>query len=450
MEIKEFIEKNIDNMKADLANLVKFKSTLAQDAEPFGLENRKVLDQALKLMNEKGLNTTNLDYYCGYGETGAGKKLIGILAHLDVVPVAEGWDSDPFEMIEKDGYLYGRGVSDDKGAAVASMYALKYLIDEKYEFKKRVRLILGCNEENGSLCIKHYVKNDEPIDYGFTPDGDFPGIYAEKGMIGGKIIGHNSKIIDIEGGEASNIVCKKVTAKLPLYSFDEDKLKAFLDNRSIPYELKKTDVITLTVHGVAAHASTPDFGVNAINHLLEALYEANFNDSFTDFFHRNFGLTNHGELLGYGDVMDDISDTSINFGVAKKRGDDVIISLDMRFPVKSNSDKCYALLQKCEDDENEFALGSKIEPLYFDINSPMIKALKKAYVDVTGDEKSEMEAIGGGTYAKAINNCIAFGCEFIGESNHIHDCNEKLSIESFKKQVEIYVEAIKNLNEIED
>lgn len=450
MEVKEFIEKNIENMKADLASLVSIKSTFAEDGEPFGLENRKVLDQAIKLMDEKGLKTTNLDYYCGYGEAGQGNKLIGILAHLDVVPVSEGWDTNPFEMVEKDGCLYGRGVSDDKGAAVASMYALKYLIDEKYEFKKRVRLILGCNEETGSLCIKHYVKNDEQIDYGFTPDGNFPGIYAEKGMIGGKIIGHNSKIIDIAGGEASNIVCKKVTAKLPLNSFNEEKLKAYLDAHSIPFEIEKSDVLTLTTHGVAAHASTPDLGVNAISYMFEALYEADFNDSFVDYYHRNFGLTTHGEMLGYGDVMDDISDTSINFGVAKKRGNDIIVSLDMRFPVKSNSDKCYALLAKSNETENEFALGSKIEPLYFDINSPMIKALKKAYVDVTDDTKSEMEAIGGGTYAKAINNCIAFGCEFPGESNHIHDCNEKLEIKSFKKQVEIYIEAIKNLNEIED
>lgn len=450
MEVREFIEANIENMKADLRSLVKYNSVFAEDAEPFGKENREVLDEALKLMNEKGLKTTNLDYYCGYGETGEGKKLIGILAHLDIVPVSDGWLTDPFVMTEKDGFLYGRGVSDDKGAAIASMYALKYLIDEKYPFKKRVRLILGCNEETGSMCIRHYVKNDEPIDYGFTPDGDFPGIYAEKGMIGGKIIGHNSKIIDIEGGEASNIVCKKVVAKLPLDSFNEDKFKAFLDAHKVEFSIEKSDVLTVTVQGVAAHASTPDLGVNAINYLLEGLYEADFNDSFTNFFHRSFGLTNHGELLGYGDVMDEVSDTSINFGVAKKRGDDIIVSLDMRFPVKSNSDKCYALLEKCEDNENEFALSSKVEPLYFDINSPMIKALKKAYVDVTHDDKSEMEAIGGGTYAKAIKNCIAFGCEFIGEANHIHDSNERLEIEAFKKQVEIYVEAIKNLDNIED
>ena len=154
MDIKEFLDKNIDNMKSDLAKLVSYNSVFAEDEEPFGSENRKVLDCAIGLMNEKGLKTTNLDYYCGYGETGQGDKLIGILAHLDIVPVGEGWDSDPFKMIEKDGYLFGRGVSDDKGAAVASMYALKYLMQENYPFKKRVRLILGCNEETGSLCIR--------------------------------------------------------------------------------------------------------------------------------------------------------------------------------------------------------------------------------------------------------------------------------------------------------
>ena len=314
MEVKEFIEKNLENMKADLSCLVKYNSVFAEDEEPFGKENRKVLDEAIKLMQEKGLKTTNMDYYCGYGEAGEGKELIGILAHLDIVPVGEGWDTDPFTVTEKDGFLYGRGVSDDKGAAVASMYALKYLIDEKYPFKRRVRLILGCNEETGSMCIRHYVKNDEPITYGFTPDGDFPGIYAEKGMIGGKIIGHNSKIIDIEGGEASNVVCKKVTCKVPLNSFDETKLDEYFNKLNIKYEISKDDVITLVVYGVAAHASTPDLGINAINHLFEGLYNANFNDSFVTFFHNNFGLTTHGEILGYLEVSDDISDyLSITF-----------------------------------------------------------------------------------------------------------------------------------------
>ena len=449
MEVKKFIEENFENMKSDLKELVSFNSVYCNDEAPFGSTNRKVLDKALSLMEEKGLRPNNVDYYAGFGEVGQGDKIIGILAHLDIVPAGEGWDSDPFTMIEKDGYVFGRGVSDDKGAAVASMYALKYLIDEGYKFKKRVRLILGCNEETGSACIRHYVEKHGHIDYGFTPDGGFPGIYAEKGMYGGSIVGHSTKIIDIRGGEASNVVCKKVSAVLPKGSFDVEKLKAYIYDNGLTFDLEESDVISITVYGKAAHASTPDLGKNAFSYLMEGLYEAGFEDSFVKWFHKNFALTLHGELLGFEKIEDKVSNTSINFGVMKKEGSDIRVSLDMRFPVMSNT-KAVEELMQIDDEDNKVEVRSKVEPLYFDIDTPMIKALKKAYEDVTGDHESEMEAIGGGTYAKAIHNCIAFGCEFAGEDNHIHDANERLNLEHFKKQVEIYIEAIRNLNEIED
>lgn len=448
MEVKTFIENNFENMKADLKKLVSYNSVYSDDEKPFGSVNRKVLDEALKMMEEKGLRTENVDYYAGYGETGEGEKLIGILAHLDVVPAGEGWDSDPFEMIEKDGKVYGRGVSDDKGGVVASMYALKYLIDEKYPFKKRVRLILGCNEETGSACIAHYVEKKGQIDYGFTPDGNFPGIYAEKGMYMAKVVGHDTKIIDIKGGEASNVVCKKVTAVLPEGSFDEDRFKAFLDEHGLKYEIEHKENIEIVVHGVAAHASMPDLGVNAISHLFEGLYAAGIDDKFISWFHEHFALTVHGELIGLQSIEDKISNSSINFGVIRMNGKDLEMSLDMRFAVMSNTKKVCDLMN-FSDEKNELVVGDLVEPLYFDINTPMIRALKKAYEDVTGDHESQMEAIGGGTYAKAINNCIAFGCEFRDEDNHIHDANESLVLENFKKQVEIYIEAIRNLNEIE-
>ncbi len=182
---------------------------------------------------------------------------------------------------------------------------------------------------------------------------------------------------------------------------------------------------------------------------MEALYVSGFKDTFTDWFHRYFGLDLHGERLGYEALKDDISDTSINLGVIFMNGSDINVSLDMRFPVKSNT-KAVASLLNISDENNECIINSRVEPLYFDINAPMIRALHKAYVDITGDTLNQMEAIGGGTYAKAIKNIIAFGSEFPGEENHIHDVNERMNLELFKKQIEIYVEAIKNLNEIEE
>lgn len=447
MNIKEFIELNLQNMKEDLGKLVSYNSVLSDDAMPFGLQNQKVLDEALKILEAKGLKTTNLDYYCGYGEVGEGEKLIGILAHLDVVPAGNGWDSDPFVMTEKDGKLYGRGTSDDKGAAVASLYALKYLMEEGYPFKKRVRLILGCNEETGSKCIAHYVEKEGHIDCGFTPDGSFPGVYAEKGTVGGALLAHNTKIQDLTTGLASNVVAKDAVFTLPENSYDPCKLKAYLDEKKIAYDETAT---TLTVHGKAAHASLPDLGVNAFAYGMEALYYADFNDSFVNWFHEHFALTNHGELLGYEALKDDITDTSINVGgVTGKTREGIYVSVDERFPVKTTQEKAKALLEAINTEENEFVFRGGHQPLYFDLDSPMISALMKAYVDVTGDKQSKMEAIGGGTYAKAINNCIAFGGEFAGEDCHMHDANEYISIDTLKRQIEIYVEAIKNLNEID-
>ncbi len=443
-----YMKEHLDAYKADLARLVQYRSVLSDDVKPFGSGNRAVLDEALKMMEEKGFRTENVDYYCGYGEIGEGEQVIGILAHLDVVPEGDGWDSDPYQMIEKDGFLYGRGVSDDKGPAVVSMYALKYLLDSGYPFKKRVRLILGCNEETGSACIRHYVEKKGHIDMGFTPDGGFPGIIGEKGMCGGAINCKKTKILSLKGGDASNIVCKNVTCVLPKDSFDREKLESYFTENGLGYTITEEENTTVQVIGKAAHASTPDAGVNAINHLFNGLYEAGMEDPLVSYMHRHFGLDLHGERLGFEELTDEFSNTSINLGVADTKDGTLYISLDMRFPVKSHVADVQKKMTVLDEGDICFVGGRGVEPLYFDKDTPFIKALKKAYEDVTGDKETEMAVIGGGTYAKAIHNCIAFGAGFEGEDARMHDANERLDLSSVLKQFDIYVEAIRNLNEV--
>ena len=404
--MENYINNNIDNMLNELGELVSYNSVYSEDVAPFGSKNREVLDKALEIFESKGLKTKNLDYYCGYGEVGEGDEVIGILAHLDVVPCGEGWNSDPFKMTEKDGYVYGRGVTDDKGAV-----------------------------------IKHYVEKEGHIDYGFTPDADFPGIYGEKGMVGGLFAGKSDKILDIKGGDASNVVCKKVTCTLKPGCIDENKLDVFFKENNISYELNDN---VLTVYGKAAHASMPDLGVNAINYLMCGLYAAGIDDEFVSNFNKYIGLDLHGEKLGLEEVKDGVTNTSVNIGLAFVKDGDICLSIDCRFPIKTNKDIVVPYFEKMEN----FKLLNAINPLYFDVDSPFVKALEKAYRDVTGDNESKMQAIGGGTYAKSIHNCIAFGPEFIGESSNIHDANECLCIESLKKAAMVYIEAIKNLNEL--
>ena len=178
MDVKSMVEGYREELVKRLGTLVSINSeegTPEADA-PFGAGPRDALQAALKMCAADGFQTVNLENYAGYAEIGAGKECIGIVGHLDVVPahMEDGWNTDPFEMTEKDGVLYGRGVSDDKGAVVASMIALKVIKDMQIPLTKRIRLIMGTNEETGSKGLAYYVKKEGSVDYGFTPDGDFP------------------------------------------------------------------------------------------------------------------------------------------------------------------------------------------------------------------------------------------------------------------------------------
>lgn len=297
MEIKQFLKDNKENMINDLAKLVSYDSVAILDSDskyPFGDVNAQILDEALKMFEREGLSTKNVDYYAGYGEIGEGEKLIGVLGHIDIVPCGKGWTSDPLTLTRRDGKLYGRGTTDDKGPVISALYAIKYLKQSGVKLDKRIRLIVGCCEEKGSQCLKHYVEKEGHIDYGFTPDGSFPGIYGEKGSVSGRFASKKTNIIDINGGIVSNAVCNEVYIVVKKDSLDENKLNEYFVKENIKYEFERNDTDKLTVYGVAAHASTPSLGVNAIGHLFKALEYAGFEDDFVTYYNKHIGLKTDG------------------------------------------------------------------------------------------------------------------------------------------------------------
>ncbi|MDY5252876.1 MAG: Sapep family Mn(2+)-dependent dipeptidase [Erysipelotrichaceae bacterium] len=450
MEVKQYVEKYRQQLLDYLSTLVSYNSVEGQASAdaPFGQGPKDCLHAALKICDELGFETKNLDNYCGYAQIGQGEQVIGVLGHLDIVPCGEGWDSDPFKMDIRDGKVYGRGVSDDKGAVVASMIALKILKDMGIDINKRVRLIMGCNEETGSRCLAHYVECEGHIDMGFTPDGDFPGVHGEKGMIAAMMKSKTTKIIDIKGGVASNVVCNHCIVKVEKNSFSKRLLEDHFNNNDISYTIEEDDdIITLDVKGVSAHASTPDLGVNAISHALYALKTAGYNDPFVDFYCSHIGLETDGKMLGVA-LSDDYGSLTLNNGVIYKEGDTIYATIDIRFPVTMISKQIVGLMEENLEDENGvIEIQSKHEPLFYPIDSPLVSKLLSAYQEVTQDYDTLPMTMGGGTYAKGIHNCIAFGCAFLGEDNHIHDANESCAIESLMKQVEIYTIAIMKLLE---
>ncbi len=450
MDIDALVEGYRGKLVERLGKLVAIDSTESQPlpGAPFGLGPRLALEAALAMMKEDGFKTVNLDNYIGYAEMGEGKQLIGIVGHLDVVParIGDGWLSDPFEMTEKDGVLYGRGVSDDKGAVVASMIAMNVVRDMGIPMEKRVRLIMGTNEETGSRCLKHYVNREGSVDYGFTPDGEFPGVHGEKGMIAAIYRSKKTNIRDIKGGTAKNVVCRECSIVVDKCTFSKKKLEDYFNNHNLEFSMEEEcDTVRITVIGAAAHASTPEKGINAISYLLNGLAEAGFQDPFVAFYMSHFGLSTDGAGVG-AKCADEHGELTMNNATIRMEDGVIEGTIDIRFPVTMSSRQVIRLMgDRMEDDNGVIEIVHAVEPLFYPMDSPLVQSLLKAYQEVTGDFQSLPMTMGGGTYAKGIENTIAFGCAFPGKNYRIHDANEYVSVDELLLQVKIYVSAIKRL-----
>ena len=227
MDIKEQIHGLTEEMLTNLGRLVAIDSQLGTPAEdkPFGEGPAKALEEGLKIAQELGFKTVNLDNYCGYAEMGEGDEIVGIAGHLDIVPVGGDWSYDPFKLTREGDYVYGRGTTDDKGPVLEALYAMKLLRDSGVKLNKRVRLIMGCNEETGSKCMEHYNEVAEELSCGFTPDASFPCIHGEKGHMGMMAYSKNTKIISADGGFVSNAVCDSCTIVVPAEAGLKEKLE---------------------------------------------------------------------------------------------------------------------------------------------------------------------------------------------------------------------------------
>lgn len=450
MELREKVEQHLEEILQNLATLVAYNSVQGEKSEeyPFGKVVADCLHSALTMADGYGFKTRNLENYCGYAEIGSGEKLIGILGHLDVVPAGEGWTSDPFTLTIRDGKAYGRGATDDKGAVICSMVAMKIIQEMNIPLNKRIRLIMGCNEETGSAGLKYYVEHEGHIDYGFTPDGNFPGVHGEKGTIAAGFISDNTKIIDLKGGMAFNAVASDVKIVIEKNSFSTRVLENFFHNHELTYTINEDDqTSTITVNGVSAHGSTPHLGVNAISYLLVGLKQAGFQDPFVDFYCQKIGLDTNGAGLNIN-VQDDYGDLTLNVGKIFMTEGKIVGTIDIRFPVSMTSKEILALMEEnLEDEGGKIIIDLVREPLFFELDSPLVTKLLAAYQEVTHDYDSKPITMGGGTYAKGINNCIAFGCEFPGANCHIHDADEFVVVHELVLQTEIYVRAILKLLE---
>ena len=327
------------------------------------------------------------------------------------------------------------------------MIALKIVQELRPNINKRIRLVMGSNEETGSACLRYYVEKEGHIDMGFTPDGAFPAVHGEKGMVRASFKCSSKYIKNMSAGIATNVVPNTVTMNITKDSFDKELLEEYFNKNNISFTLNETqDDYCLEVKGVSAHASTLDLGINAVSYAMCGLSAANMDDDFVRFYSSKIGL--HTDGTGFNiNFKDEYGTLTLNVGIIKQSADAITGTIDIRFPVTDNSNHVAdTMIASMTNEVAILEINGKLEPLFFPEDSPLVSLLYEAYVEVTGDTVNKPETMGGGTYARGINNCIAFGAMFPGaEDCHMHDANEFVTIDDLLKQTEIYVLALLKL-----
>ena len=381
-----------------------------RDGAPLGENVRKCLDIALDAAKELGFKTVDLDGYCGYAEIGEGEPF-GVLGHLDVVPPGENWTKE--QGVIEDGVLYGRGAVDDKTPIMLCLFATAELMSRGMTPKRNIRIVFGCDEESGKWsCMQKYNECCGVLSDGFSPDADFPVIYAEKGILDARIefSANSDKAFEIIGGARINMVPDSCRLKI-------DGIEQKFDGRS-------------------AHGSQPQKGDNAVLKALKAL--SGYSENVRIVAEKLSDCT--GKKAGINFFDADSGALTLNPGLISSDGDRIAISVDIRYPVSFSFETVMSALSAALP----FAECSVINvqpPLKVDKNGASVLKLLDAYNSVTG-ENAEPISIGGGTYARAMNGGVAFGPEFPGEDNRIHQADECVTIASLKKAYDIYLKAL--------
>ncbi len=418
---------NFAEFKKDLAALISFNSVKGEreSGAPFGKETAGALGAFIKIAEKMGFKTINYDGYAAEVSYGDGEE-IGIIGHLDVVPAGGGWSVPPFSLTEKNETLYGRGVCDDKGPLLAALYALNELKNSGIKCNKKFRLFAGTNEETGWQDLEYLKTKTALPEYGFSPDGNFPVSYSEKGVyILTFPLPELKNFCALTGGTAINAVCAQASVRA----------KAGTDLKLLAeYGLKEKDGIIESA-GKAAHGSAPQNGINAFKALFG--YMSGCGEPLYPYYEYLFC-----DSLGIMKRENEQGNLTFSPDIIEEKDGRYFLSCDCRVPAPMDFVKDVKPL--FDETGLEFTFTEKHPPFMVPKDSEIVKKLLGAYNKVTGENLSAVK-MGGSTFARAFRQGCSFGFEFPYADNHIHEADERISVELLLKGYEIIKTALFDL-----
>ena len=450
-KIEELLAKYREEMMETVQKWVRIPSVKgeAENGAPFGAQARRALDTAMEDCEKFGLKTQIFDGYAGHADLGEGstRDALAILAHLDVVPVGDGWVRDPFGAQRIDGKIFGRGTSDDKGPAVAALYAMRAVKAAGVSLRRKVRLILGCDEECGSSDMAYYKKVTEMPRSGFSPDADYPVINIEKGgshiRFTGEMSGDGLQVLSMQVGERANVIPGFASALVE--GGEEVAQQAEAAGQRLGFPVKTTlgnGAVIIETTGLTGHAAFPAHGKNAIGQMLLIFRELGAQGALKELADC-VGMTFNGENLGIA-ARDDVSgELTASLDMIRIENGCLDALMDVRYPVLFSPERMFQLLSQRLQYLTASDAGTR-PPHFVSDRTELVQELLEAYHEVTGGEKRTI-AIGGGTYAQAMEEGVSFGALFPGEVEMAHQANEFMSEESIFQNARIFARAIVRL-----
>lgn len=456
-------EKLEPQLLSDLTTLLKINSERDTDHQtdeyPLGPGPAKALEAFLAIAQRDGFKTLNVDHVAGRIELGDGDEIFGLFGHVDVVPAGPGWQTDPFDPVIRDGKIYGRGTSDDKGPSIAAYYALKLIRDLKLPINKKIHFILGTDEESDWVGIHRYLETEPAPDFGFSPDAEFPIINGEKGIASFEIVQKpiaaataDLTLNHFSAGIRPNMVPQEAKAVIsgPLPEAFVTQAEKWAAEQEVTLTLTPGNPTTIELIGKGAHAQEPKDGKNAATYLATLLADLPFDPAgkaYLTMIANHLHLDSRGHHLGinYTDkLMGDLTASPDIFTFTQDGPQSVLVNV--RYPQGTDAAKIRDQIETAlgADQYNVAVSGHAQEPHYVSGDDPLVKTLLQTFSDRTGIPGHE-QVIGGGTYGRIIKRGVAFGAQMPGQENVMHQANEYMPIKDIVAAVAIYADAISRL-----